>query len=86
MGYFIITIFSTFMGSPPKFLPVAFKSKVDCEYHLTKSVKYKHKEFNVVINEDAKYLVNSLNNKFIICKKLEYPINKKNLLKTKISF
>ena len=71
------------MGSPPEFLPVAFKTKYDCESYLSKSVKLKYKDFNVVFDQDTKYLVNSINNKFIVCKKLEYPINKKKLLITK---
>ena len=80
MGYFVIIIFTTFMGSPPEFLPVAFKSSKDCETYLTKKVKYKFDDFHEGYLENSKYLVNSINNKFIICKKLEYPVDKKPLL------
>ena len=83
MGYFVIIIFTTFMGSPPEFLPVAFKSKNDCEYHLSSKIINKYENFNLVSNSESKYLINYMNNKFIICNKLEYPIYKKKLLVTK---
>ena len=83
MGYFVIIIFTTFMGSPPEFLPVAFKSKNDCEYYLSSKIIDKYRDFTLVSNNKSKYLINYMNNKFIICKKLEYPINKKKILKTK---
>ena len=38
MGYFVIIVFTTFLGSPPEFLPVAFKSNSDCLNYLTKKV------------------------------------------------
>ena len=44
MGYFVIIIFTTFMGLPPEFLPVAFKSKNDCEYYLTSKVINKYEK------------------------------------------
>ena len=75
MGYFVIIIFTTFMGSPPEFIPVAFKSNKDCEIYLTERVKYKFENFHEIFYEDSIYLVNSIYNKFIFCKKLEYPIN-----------
>ena len=71
------------MGSPPEFLPVAFKSKNDCEHHLSSKIKYKYENFNLVSHNESKYLINYMNNKFIICNKLEYPIIKKKLLVTK---
>ena len=79
MGYFVIIIFTTFMGSPPEFVPVAFKSNKDCEIYLTEIVKYKFENFHEVYYEDSIYLVNSINNKFILCEKLKYPINKTDL-------
>ena len=80
MGYFVIIIFTTFMGSPPEFLPVAFKSKNDCEYHLSSKIINKYENFNLVSNSESKYLINYMNNKFIICNKLEFPMNKQKLL------
>ena len=54
------------MGSPPEFLPVAFKSKNDCEYHLSSKIINKYENFNLVSNNESKYLINYMNNKFII--------------------
>jgi len=71
------------MGSPPEFLPVAFKSKNDCEYYLSSNTINKYENFTLVSNNEAKYLINHMNNKFIICNKLEYPKIKKKLLVTK---
>ena len=82
MGYFVIIIFTTFMGSPPEFLPVAFKSKNDCEYYLSSKILNKYENFNLVSNNESKYLINYMNNKFIVCNKLKYPEIKK-LLVTK---
>ena len=62
------------MGSPPEFLPVAFKNNKDCELYLTKKVKYNFINFREEFYEDSKYLVNITNNKFIVCEKLKYPI------------
>ena len=73
MGYFIIVVFTTFLGSPPEFLPLAFKSGKDCENYLTKKVKRKYYHMRIETNEEMKYLVNYANDKFIVCKKLEYP-------------
>mgnify|MGYP001181248814 CR=1 FL=1 len=42
MGYFVIIVFTTFLGSPPEFLPVAFKSNSDCLNYLTKKVVKKY--------------------------------------------
>jgi len=83
MGYFIIIIFSTFMSLPPEFLPVAFKNGKDCENYLTTKVIDKYFDFRLENIENTKYLVNSMNNKFALCKKLEYPLNQKKLLITK---
>ena len=83
MGYFVIIIFTTFMGSPPAFLPVAFKSKNDCEYYLSSNIINKYKNYTLVSNNESKYLINYMNNKFIVCNKLEYPKIKKKLLVTK---
>jgi hypothetical protein len=83
MGYFVIIMFTTFMGSPPKFLPVAFKSKKDCEYYLSSNIINKSENYSLVSNNESKYLINYMNNKFIICNKLEYPINKQKVLVTK---
>ena len=77
MGYFVIIIFSTFLGSPPEFLPIAFKSNEDCENYLIKNVKKNYDDLHIEISQNSRFLVNSINNKFIVCKKLEYPINKK---------
>ena len=78
MGYFIIVVFSTFFGSPPEFLPLAFKNEKDCESYLTKKVKYKYDQMRLESNQEMQYLVNIANNKFIVCKKLEYPISNSN--------
>ena len=83
MGYFIIIIFSTFMSSPPEFLPIAFKNGKDCENYLTTKVIDKYFDFRLENTQNTKYLVNSINNKFVLCKKLEYPINQDKLLITK---
>ena len=83
MGYFIIIIFSTFMSLPPEFLPIAFKNGKDCENYLTTKVIDKYFDFRLENIENTKYLVNSMNNKFALCKKLEYPLNQKKLLITK---
>ena len=82
MGYFIIIIFGTFMSSPPEFLPIAFKNGKDCENYLTTKVIDKYFDFRLENTENTKYLVNSMNNKFALCKKLEYPLNQKKLLIT----
>lgn len=83
MGYFIIIIFGTFMSSPPEFLPIAFKSSKDCENYLITKVKDRYFDFRLENTQDIKYLVNSINNKFVLCKKLEYPINQNKLMITK---
>ena len=82
MGYFIIIIFGTFMSSSPEFLPIAFKNGKDCENYLTTKVLDKYFDFRLENTENTKYLVNSMNNKFALCKKLEYPLNQKKLLIT----
>ena len=74
MGYFIIIVFTTFLGSPPELLPVAFKKGKDCESYLTKQVKHNYKNMRIELNKEYKYLISSTNDKFIICEKLEYPI------------
>ena len=74
MGYFIVIVFSTFLGSPPELLPIAFRNGSDCEEYLTHQVNKDFTYMNVERNEDLKYLTNITNDKFIVCKKLEYPI------------
>lgn len=81
MGYFVIIVFSTFLGSPPELLPIAFKNDKDCENYLTKEVKKKFANFYIEETKELKYLTNITNNKFAICKKLEYPIIKAELIK-----
>ena len=71
------------MGSPPEFLPIAFKNGKDCENYLTTKVANKYFDYRLETAQDAKYLVNSINNKFVVCKKLEYPINQNKLIITK---
>ena len=73
MGYFVIIVFTTFLGSPPELLPVAFKKGKDCESYLTKQVKHNYKYMRIETNKEYKYLISSTNDKFIICKKIEYP-------------
>ena len=80
MGYFIIIIFSTFMGEPPEFLPIAFKSNIDCENYLAKKVNDEYFEYQLETSQNTKYLVNHINNKFIVCNKLEYPINQDKIM------
>ena len=79
MGYFVIIIFTTFLGSPPEFLPVAFKNNKDCLNYLNKEVVNKYTDMRVVNNNKFIYLTNATNNKFIVCEKLEYPLIKTNL-------
>ena len=76
MGYFVIIVFTTFLGSPPEFLPVAFKNNTDCLNYLTKEVVKKYEHMEVKNNDKFTYLTNITNNKFIVCEKLEYPIIK----------
>ena len=76
MGYFVIIIFSTFLGSPPEFLPVAFRKKTDCQNNLSSKVIKEHQYMKVVNDKNNIYLTNYDNSKFIICEKLEYPIIK----------
>ena len=83
MGYFVIIIFSTFLSSPPEFLPIAFKSNEDCENYLTKKVKQDYDDLHLENSTNSIFLVNSINNKFVVCKKLEYPTNKQKLIITK---
>ncbi len=78
MGYFVIVFFSTFLGTPPEFLPVAFKNNADCINYLTTEVVKKFDYMQVENNDKFKYLTNLTNNKFVMCKKLEYPIVKSN--------
>ena len=83
MGYFVIIVFTTFLGSPPEFLPIAFKNQSDCESYLTQSVKNKFVQMRLEFNNELRYLVNDTNNKFIVCNKLEYPILNSNIVKTR---
>ena len=67
------------MSSPREFVTVASKRNKDCEIYLTEIIKYKFDNYHEVFYEDSIYLVNSINNKFILCEKLKYPINKTDL-------
>ena len=67
------------MSFPPEFLPIAFKNGKDCENYLTTKVIDKYHDFRLENTQDTKYLVNSINNKFVLCKKLEYPLNQDKL-------
>ena len=49
MGYFIIIVFTTFLGNPPELLPIAFKSNKDCIKYLTNTVK---ENYNFAYNDD----------------------------------
>ena len=81
MGYFVIIVFTTFLGSPPELLPIAFKSSKNCEQYLTTKVKKKFHYMKIEINNNGfKYLSNVTNDKFIVCNKLEYPIFKPHLI------
>ena len=79
MGYFVIIVFTTFLGSPPEFLPVAFKNNTDCLNYLVKEVVKQYDYMKVKNNNKYIYLSNTTNNKFIVCEKLEYPIIKTKL-------
>ena len=68
------------MGSPPEFLPIAFKSGADCENYLTTKVTDDYLGFRLENSLDKKYLVNDINNKFIVCKKLEYPTKQNKIM------
>ena len=78
MGYFVIIVFTTFLGSPPEFLPVAFKSNSDCLNYLTEKVAKQYEHMKIKNNDKHIYLSNTTNSKFIVCEKLEYPIIKTN--------
>ena len=71
------------MGSPPEFLPIAFKTSIDCENYLATKVTDEYFEYQLKTSQDTKYLVNHINNKFIVCKKLEYPNFNENIIITK---
>ncbi len=73
------------MGSPPEFLPTAFKKSIDCENYLTTKVLDKYFEYRLETTQNTKYLVNHINNKFIVCKKLEYPIHQEKIVSIKKS-
>ena len=73
MSYFIIIVFSTFLGSPPEILPIAFKNLKDCENHLTKKVINQYSHMTIEEVSLRKYLINNTNNTFIVCKELGYP-------------
>ena len=73
------------MGSPPEFLPTAFKKKIDCENYLTTKVLDKYFKYRLETTQNTKYLVNHINNKFIVCKKLEYPIYQEKIVSIKES-
>ena len=75
MGYFIIIVFTTFLGSPPEFLPVAFRNNSDCLNYLTERVVKQYEYMKIKNNGKYIYLTNTTNDKFIVCEKLEYPIN-----------
>ena len=68
------------MGSPPEFLPVAFKSGADCENYLTTKVINDYLGYRLETTLDKKYLVHYIDNKFIVCKKLEYPIKQNEIM------
>ena len=51
MGYFVIVFFSTFLGTPPEFLPVAFKNNADCINYLTTEVVKKFDYMQVENND-----------------------------------
>ena len=76
MGYFVIIVFSTFLGSPPEFLQVAFKKNIDCQNYLTSKVLEEYKYMKIVNDNRNIFLTDDANSKFIICEKLEYPVIK----------
>ena len=83
MGYFVIIIFTTFLGSPPEFLPIAFKTRDACENYLTLKALHKYQYMRLEVNEETRYLVNISKNKFITCNKLKYPTTSEtNIVKT----
>ena len=69
-------MFSTFLGSPPEFLQVAFKKSIDCQNYLTSKVLEEYKYMKIVNDNRNIYLTDDANSKFIICEKLEYPVIK----------
>ena len=66
MGYFVIVVFTTFLGAPPEFLPIAFKNDQDCINYLTTQVIKKFDYMQIENNDNFKYLTNASNNKFIV--------------------
>ena len=79
MGYFIIIIFSSFLSNPPNILPIAFQKGAECELYLTNQVKNKYENMIIKETELQKYLVNTYNNKFIMCKELKDPAELENI-------
>ena len=61
MGYFVIIVFTTFLGSPPEFLPVAFKNNSDCLNYLTKKVVKQYEYMQIKNNDKHIYLINRHN-------------------------
>ena len=57
-----------------KMLIEKFKKEKNCENYLTKVVVKNFTNMKVMQEDKNKYLSNLSKNKFIICKKLEYPI------------
>jgi len=80
MGYFIIIVFTTFLNAPPELLPVAFNNNQDCINYLTSKVIKNYNFIKVEENNNISYLVNETNSKFAVCKKLEYPDFKNNVV------
>ena len=79
MGYFVIIAFTTFLGSPPEMLPVAFKNSADCESYLVKQVENKFKYMQINEGQELKYLTDITKSKFVICKQLKYPITRNSI-------
>ena len=71
MGYFVIIVFTTFLGSPPEFIPVAFKNNSDCLNYLTKEVVKQYKYMQISSNGNGKFLKNSKQTQFLICKEFD---------------
>ena len=68
MGYFVIIVFTTFLGSPPEFLPEAFKNNTDCLNYLVKEV-VKQYDYMEVKNNNKSFV-----NKDTSIKKVEKKI------------
>ena len=73
-----LVFFISIFGSPPSIMPeydsleknkhVYFKSYIDCESYLIQVAADKYKSMEIISYGNGKYLKNSQNTQFVICK------------------